>query len=269
MSSWTVSLFREWMPYLSVRSILLLRNCLMHGQEAQTNGSELLLALELKRPFSHPLTMRKHGSDFYTFEEIFIQKVYRHLTAHVPQCKTIIDLGANIGLASLYFAMRYPQCQLVAVEPDADNFRLLASNLQALTRTGRGTMIHAGVWNRECDLEIDAAPNTSGDFNAITVSEQHTETAMQTIHGMPIHRILEIANFTRIDILKVDIEGAEVQLFEGDTAWLDRVGCLAIEFHHTTRTDTDFDALIARHGFHIVADDSHTVVALNKTRNSS
>jgi len=63
--------------------------------------------------------------------------------------------------------------------------------------------------------------------------------------------------------------GAEVQLFEGDMAWLDRVGCLAIEFHHTTRADTDFDALIARHGFYIVSDDSHTVVALNKTRNTS
>ncbi len=63
--------------------------------------------------------------------------------------------------------------------------------------------------------------------------------------------------------------GAEVQLFEGDMAWLDRVGCLAIEFHHTTRANTDFDALIARHGFYIVSDDSHTVVALNKTRNTS
>ena len=268
MSSWTVSLFREWMPYLSVRSILLLRNCLMHGQETQTDGGELL-SLELKRPFSHPLTMRKRGSDFYTFEEVFIQKVYKHLTDHVPQCKTIIDLGANIGLASLYFAMRYPQCQLVAVEPDADNFRLLSSNLQALTRMGRGTMVQAGVWNRECDLEIDMTPHSSGDFNAISISEQSAGTATQTIHCLPIHKILETANFTSIDILKVDIEGAEVQLFEGDTSWLERVGCLAIEFHDTTRTDTDFDALIARYGFKIVSDDSHTVVALNKTRNGA
>lgn len=267
MNSWTINLFREWMPYLSVRSILLLRNCLMHGQETQVEGSELL-TLELKPPFAHPLTMRKFGSDFATFEEVFIQKVYKNLTDHVPQCKTIVDLGANIGLASLYFAMHYPQCQIVAVEPDAANFRLLSSNLQALTRTGRIKMLPAGVWNRECDLVIDAMPDT-GDFNAITVREQQAETAAQIIHGLPIQRILEIADFTTIDILKVDIEGAEVQLFEGDVSWLERVGCLAIEFHDTTRSDTNFDALLARHGFHIVSDDSHTVVALNTTRNNS
>jgi len=74
--------------------------------------------------------------------------------------------------------------------------------------------------------------------------------------------IIARSGFERIDVLKVDIEGAEVQLFSGDTSWLARVGMLMIEFHSDAREQIGFDALIARHGLRILKDSgSHTLTA--------
>ena len=61
-----------------------------------------------------------------------------------PSASTIVDLGANIGLATLYFAARYPQASILAVEPAAENFNVLLRKTQSL-----GLRVHryqAAVW---------------------------------------------------------------------------------------------------------------------------
>jgi FkbM family methyltransferase len=262
MSSWTISLFREWMPYMPLSSILRLRNCLLHGHEASATA-EGIVSLEMKRPLAQSLTMRKVGSDFHTFEEIFVHKVYRELTHILPQCETVMDLGANIGLASLYFALSFPHARVFAVEPDAANFRLLTSNLEALNRVGRATAVQAGVWNADCDLEIDA-PEETGAFNAVKVQTKSGAKATQTVCGMTMNSLLALSKFERIDLLKIDIEGAEVPLLQGDVDWLKRVECLAIEFHDDSRKVTRFDELMQRYGFAILSENDHTVVAQKK-----
>lgn len=261
MSSWTISLFREWLPYMPVSSIVRLRNCLLRGHEGSSDASGTL-SLQMKRPLAQSLTMRQHGSDFYTFEEIFINKVYRGLTEFLPTCETVMDLGANIGLASLYFALSFPNCCVFAVEPDAANFGLLTSNLAALSNAGRASVVQAAVWNENCDVEIDAPDD--GAFNAFKVQTSQGAKATQTVRGMTMNRLLAMSDFERIDLLKIDIEGAEVPLLQGETDWLKRVGCLAIEFHDDSRQQSGFDALMQQYGFMILSEDGHTVVGVRR-----
>jgi methyltransferase FkbM-like protein len=77
--------------------------------------------------------------------------------------------------------------------------------------------------------------------------------------------LVAVSGFTTVDILKVDIEGAEVQLFSGNLDWLERVRALLIEFHDESRQESDFDAIMRRYHFRIREETRHTVLAVNET----
>ena len=73
--------------------------------------------------------------------------------------------------------------------------------------------------------------------------------------------LMNEANLDGIDLLKVDVEGAEVEMFRGDATWLSRIGCLAIEFHGDSRRESRFDEHLRRYGFRVLEDGPHTTVA--------
>ena len=82
--------------------------------------------------------------------------------------------------------------------------------------------------------------------------------------SVSMRQLLSMLNKPRIDLLKIDVEGAEVELFKRDLGWLDAVRCIALEFHEGSREKTDFDELMKQHGFTIVEDTGNIVVALRE-----
>jgi tRNA1(Val) A37 N6-methylase TrmN6 len=75
----------------------------------------------------HPIRIRPRTSDKYVFEQIFLEDDYD--VEAVGQPHWIVDGGANVGYASVYFANRYPSASVLAIEPAEDNFRELQSNI--------------------------------------------------------------------------------------------------------------------------------------------
>src|SRR5882762_5838444 len=76
----------------------------------------------------HPLWSRPGTSDVETFEEVFLQRQYEPPFDNFAPSH-IIDLGANIGFASVYFASRWPNAQILAIEPAHGNIELLKKNV--------------------------------------------------------------------------------------------------------------------------------------------
>lgn len=72
--------------------------------------------------------------------------------------------------------------------------------------------------------------------------------------------IIERAAFKNIDLLKIDIEGAEMEVFSGRIDWLKSIGAIAIEFHGESRKASDFDQKVSAYGFTISDIDAHTVL---------
>lgn len=220
----------------------------------------------MKSPVKGNVSLREIGSDILTFDEVIKQQVYGNVLSKLGQCKTVIDLGANIGLASLYFASRYPSCRLLAVEPNPPTYEILTANLGDLIDAGRCRTLQAAVWGSERQLVAD--PSHAHDHYSAFAARELTgnEKGEDTMRGFPITRIIHDSGFDNVDLLKVDIEGAEVELFKGDLDWLRRVGAIAIEFHHDSRQVSRFDEIMGMYQLRIYDQDPHTVLAVREEK---
>ena len=246
---------------MSLGSVLRYRNYCLRQARGRSNPTEKL-RLSLKTPVRGVIFLREAPSDFYTFGDVFEQEVYRTVLRHLPECSTIVDLGANIGFASLYLATSYPSARIFAVEPNGDNFELLITNLKGLIQEKRCIPLRAAVWSARKALTVD--PQWLPDaYNGYRLLEQPSpQDTVDQVQGLTMEEILASSQFQQVDLLKVDIEGAEVELFRNDLGWLGRVKAIAIEFHGRSRQECGFDQILSLHGFKICEEDSHTVLAM-------
>lgn len=217
------------------------------------------LWLHTRRRFPNDLVVREYGTDLETFDEVFVDDVYAPATRGLTSCRYVIDVGANIGLASMLFALLFPEAQVFALEPDPDNFGLLKQNLAVFLASGRCLAEQAAAWNETTTLCVTEA--RAGEFNSIQVMPAGDGGSAGTVQAYAMVDVLKRSGFPYVDLLKIDVEGAETALLRGDTTWLDNVGRIAIEFHGDSRRTSGFDAIMAERGFHITVNDGHTVVA--------
>ena len=191
------------------------------------------------------MRLRPKTIDLWTFDDVFLRQIYGVLRGE--RISTMLDLGANIGLVGLYVLSRNPQAQLAAVEPDSENFALLTRNLPSANR------LNAAMWHS--DGPVTFAPDTP-----TTGQVTHAQEG-RAVPGLTMASLVRWSGFSRIDLLKVDIEGAERHLFAGDRDWLRRVDRLLVEWHGDSRQASEFDAVVAAEGFSILELDAHTSYA--------
>ncbi len=164
--------------------------------------------------------LRSGSSDVMVFEQIFLFDDYNINFKSDPEF--IIDAGAHIGLASLYFSKCYPQAQIICLEPESENFNLLSENVKHLPN------IHAlncALWHFTGEIYLD---NPDANTWAFRVSERQSDVTVQT---MDINAILDHYEQQRVHLLKIDIEGSEKSLFLNKPAWTDQIDYLVIETH--------------------------------------
>ena len=97
----------------------------------------------------HPLFVRVRTSDAEVYEDIFVLKAYDHQTSTPP--RTIVDVGANCGMTSVFYAHRYPDATVVSVEPERSNYLALVRNTRAYPNI---IPIHAALWNEDGEVEL-------------------------------------------------------------------------------------------------------------------
>ena len=166
----------------------------------------------------HPVTIRLRTSDHRVFGDIFQRHEYLF---DPPPPETIVDAGANIGLASVYFANRWPHARIIAVEPDPENFEILQENVKFYHNI---IPVQAAVWKKNARLNLFDPGGGSWAMQTKVASDGCVE-------GLTIPEIMRRFDLTRIDILKMDIEGAEKEVFKHHEEWISHVGSIAIETH--------------------------------------
>jgi FkbM family methyltransferase len=177
------------------------------------------------------LHYRLNRGDMQSIREVWIDECYRLPFDLTPV--RLIDLGANIGLASVWFARRYGCGSIVAIEPSPENARLTRLNLEDNQIAAEVIEAAVGAHDGSAQFE-DAGDSNLGRLNASGGGRQVTVISMETV----FKRFPQGAS---IDLVKMDIEGGEGPLLADNLGWLGRVRSIVAEFHPTV---IDYPAVV-------------------------
>lgn len=192
--------------------------------------------------YASPIYLRSCTADVNTFYQIIvnaeydirpfqqfqrIDALYRKATADGRR-PLIIDCGANIGLSTIWFARLFPEAQIFAVEPAADNIEVAKQNLRAYPNV---TLLQGAVWDRQVRVKISDTTVRPDAYQVVEAQGGADENPDNTLRAFTISEIIDMADTHQALIVKIDIEGGEAILFRSNTEWIGVTDLIAIELH--------------------------------------
>ncbi|WP_291727626.1 FkbM family methyltransferase [Bernardetia sp.] len=209
--------------------------------------------------------LRTHSGDMFVFYEIFMEDTYLLPKEWTKNVKSIVDLGANIGLTTLYYYQMFPEAHFVCVEAAPTNFNILEKNLHPISSKNQLTALEGAIYSQSGEVAFETeAIAWGGKINQDTQSITTTK-----VRAYDIPEVMQKAGIEEIDILKIDIEGGEEELLGKNKEWLHKVKVIIIELHghyDLDRLKTD----ISPYGFEIILpteqEDLQMIAAIAKER---
>lgn len=202
--------------------------------------------------------IRKGTSDAAVFHQIFGMKEYQCLVSLIKsfpalRIRSIIDAGANVGFTSLFFLSYFPEAQIVAIEPDDHNYEMLEQNF-ALNATAPHVLLRKALWKNSGTVAMTNSFRDQREWSRQVVDKENVgQSTSHKLEGIQLDELFQVAGNESIDILKIDIEGAEKEVFSdyaGSIEVLKKVKFLIIELHNEVDFQRDFEKLLIEAGFH-------------------
>lgn len=169
-----------------------------------------------------PLTLAGSHEEVLMIKEIFLEESYKFHPGDYL-IRTIFDLGANIGLASIYFAIQYPNAAIYAFEPDPQNFSLLKKNTSDFKNI-RIFPLAVGAADGSADFYSFPDRGISSSLKARAGGEKIR------VETKKLDTLLAEFHISTLDLLKYDIEGAEYEVLRAFTG-IKRVRYMLGEVH--------------------------------------
>jgi FkbM family methyltransferase len=200
--------------------------------------------------------IRTWTTDTKVYKDIWVDKAYGAIGGNPAM---IVDAGGHIGLAAAYFATQHPTASIYVIEPDDRNFAMLTRNTEQFPNVHR---IKAGLWGEQVSLHI-ANPESSPWAFSLRPGGG--------IKGVTIPDILAMSGRSRIDLLKMDIEGAEIEVLNSAKTWIRQVEAMAIELHDRYRPGCTeaLESAVAGEAFSMQLSGEYTLLTRTSFRSSS
>ena len=171
-----------------------------------------------------PFYLRTYAGDLQIFYDIFWCSIYQFPTPLFKRAKTVVDLGGHIGFTAAYFHWHCPNAKVYTVEADESNYALLTKNLQPQLANGVIIATHAAIGNSNGTVYLERSKHS---YN----SKMADVATNIPVPGIRLQQFLQQHQLTHINIIKIDIEGAESFLFSDDTEWLAITDTIIVEIH--------------------------------------
>jgi FkbM family methyltransferase len=171
-------------------------------------------------------------------KEIFVEGIY---SQSLPDQPYIIDCGANIGLSVIYLKHNFPGAEIVAFEPDSANFDLLSRNVHAMG-FDHITLRKEAVWKKNTVLHFSGRGSTDSRI------ESESNSGSVEVQAVRLRDLLT----RKVDFLKIDIEGAEIDVLKDLDGHLQQVNNMFVEYHGTFEQNDELVKLqdiFIRNGF--------------------
>lgn len=183
------------------------------------------------RGHAFPFAVRLGSTDWLVLVEIFLDGEYEEVGKLFSDSRpaTIIDLGANAGFSVRYWLEIYPAAYVYAVEPDAENCAMIQRNIALCCSDKLSKVVQACIVGQPRDNVL--FETASGREWAYSITNTASPTARKVRAITMETLITECAITGSIDLLKCDIEGGEVDLFEHCGPWIHRIGGAVVEVH--------------------------------------
>ncbi len=172
-----------------------------------------------------PFQLFKTDVCFQVANDIFAGTTYPNVP-FVSGVKTILDIGANVGAASVYLATSYPDARIYAFEPGSDALSLLKKNVAPLRNV---TVFPFGLYSHDATLSLFHGKNDSVESSVC--ASTRTEYESEQIRLVDASRFVYELGIEKVDVLKIDTEGCEVPILKSLIKWLPDVKVLYVEYH--------------------------------------
>ncbi len=225
--------------------------------------------LDFRNNFNKTIKLRKRpSSDMDVFKQIYgfgeyfsVVKKYNENFINVEGYHlNIIDAGANIGLTSLFFLEHFNQPNIICVEPEQKNFSILDFNLNS--SLDKVVKVNGAIWNSNSKIKIVKDFRDQLDWS-FRVEETNESDGIQ---AFSINQLVKDNNLKIIDILKIDIEGSEKQIFNTKTSdlnFLKITKCISLEIHDEFNCREDIYKVFLDYGFSIT-NIGESTIGINK-----
>jgi FkbM family methyltransferase len=173
--------------------------------------------------------IRLGTSDIEVFVQVYGSREYEWEFTVAP--RVIVDAGAYTGLSTAFFAMRYPDAKIIAIEPDDDNFGMLARNTADFANVH---LLQAALWPESGEVSLmDPGDGAWGIRLAESAKAGASETAPsgKAVRAVTVPEVMRLHGVGHIDLLKVDIEGSEQEVFSHADGWISSVQAISVELH--------------------------------------
>jgi FkbM family methyltransferase len=212
---------------------------------------------------------KKPSSDILVYNQIYGYKEYAPVVKAYNENfnnpagyqMKIIDAGANIGLTSLYFMESFDATNIISVEPEPKNFEVLKFNLSK-TRNSEVLVLNGGIWTSSCKIRIVSDFRDKSDW-AFRVEESDDGEGIQ---AYAINQLIAMKDWDVVDILKIDIEGSEKEIFlpeHSDISFLEKTKCMAIEIHDEFKCRQQIYAILDKYNFSYF-DNGESTICINR-----
>ncbi|MBL8176012.1 MAG: FkbM family methyltransferase [Bryobacterales bacterium] len=170
----------------------------------------------------------------YSFFEIFGLQPYTGSGFYQPrQADTVVDIGANIGVFALHLAGLAPGIEVHCFEPAARARGRLLRNLAENQLAGKIHVYPFGVWSAPGPQRL---MNYGFTGHGSVFHRDKDARSSEAIECVDLNRVLELVPAARVDLLKIDAEGAEVEIVQGARPELwRRIERVALEYHEDIR----------------------------------
>lgn len=180
-------------------------------------------------------------TDIAVLEQVFAGQQYNYAFGCEPQ--VVIDAGANVGISTAWFATKFPSARVIAIEPDEENYDLLVRNTSHLSNV---EPINAALWRQSERVVIH--DRGTGPWGYQVSADPSPETR-RSVPSVTVDDIVRRVHPKRIGILKMDIEGAEIEVMNNAVNWIGSVEAVIAELHDRLRPGCSRAFFCATAGF--------------------
>lgn len=214
----------------------------------RVSGRKRIFLIRLK----NGLKFRVHGgnSDINSISEVFETDLYRRVIRGLSHDGTFVDVGANIGIVSIAAAQRLTRGHIFAFEPNKQVAALLKENIELNGYEKKIDLLNYAVAGSEGERTFYFEPTMWGGGG---IARQTNQTTISyPVHCVSLEKIFSIIKRDFIDVLKIDVEGAEEEILaHASSETFKKIGVILLEYHEPISSKESMKKILISHGFRI------------------